>query len=853
MYSSNKTVCAANGQEFFPSGTTTSWTDGLAVGWHHIAIVRLGTGWTVYVDGVSRLVSSVADTTPQSLVSSACYVNWDGTYYSAQRWVSDLRISKMARYTANFTPPTAKFDITTDPNASSVATQCGFHQNYDSFDATYRSIWYANGGVSLDTTVKKFGSASLLFDGTTGYLSSYNSPDWYWTQSTPWTIDVWINPKATQTPYPAFFSCPNNNSSNEFPVLLCFSSNGAPTGTAGYVIGLNCFGTAWSTITNGTSALTPNTWNHVEAGFDGTTAYLFLNGALVASGAWTQYPLNWDTTAPWTIGKNYNTSGNISYFQGWIQEFCVTKGVCRHTAAFTPPTAPYDLTTDSYASNITCLIHGTQLPTNTVTILDDVPVYGGNWTAFALNDLAPVYQTGKTWSSTTGNLSDNSAAQTIISWSNARYIQDTTDTRASTAYLIDPKAYEGFIRGICVVQGNPLAGCVLELSRNDDFTPIARTGTGADGLYQFDNLQLDVKSGFYAITARPDPLILNENAQIYKMLDATDYRISTTGAFTYATGTTTVDSTVQIVGNAAPFTVTVASGTLPPGAVVSVSGRNISITGATALTGDYIFDLQITGSIRDYSSTIHFELTPTGIMSMGSNIGYEGENFWLQKQSALLVAMDFSNFSSPTPWNPTIKNLPSFSPGNNPSMSQAQYKVGNGSLALNPGGSPGNAYLYSNSAITFPTTTVTIEAWIFLSSLKNYNVLLNGTDYEGFQIAIPASGQIYFWNGSQTILSSNTALAASTWYHVAFTRNSNNLCTMWINGQADATVTSNLSLNVNSASDMINIGIDAPHSGNGYFNGYINNLCIWNACIYNAPFTPSTQPFYPNLIVPLYP
>ena len=76
--------------------------------WAHIALVRLSGTVKVYVNGFSVLTQS---TTPNTSSSRVLYIGgitnvWFNGY------IDDLRITKYARYSANFTPPTSAF-----PNA----------------------------------------------------------------------------------------------------------------------------------------------------------------------------------------------------------------------------------------------------------------------------------------------------------------------------------------------------------------------------------------------------------------------------------------------------------------------------------------------------------------------------------------------------------------------------------------------------------------------------------------------------------------------------------------------------------------------------------------------------------------
>jgi len=87
------------------SSTAVNVRDG---NWHHIAVVRNNSSWVLYVNGVSRSTQTWSGTIANRVAlitigSDEFY----GRHYLG--YISDLRITKgVARYTANFTPPTAK-------------------------------------------------------------------------------------------------------------------------------------------------------------------------------------------------------------------------------------------------------------------------------------------------------------------------------------------------------------------------------------------------------------------------------------------------------------------------------------------------------------------------------------------------------------------------------------------------------------------------------------------------------------------------------------------------------------------------------------------------------------------------
>jgi hypothetical protein len=84
-------------------------------------------------------------------------------------------------------------------------------------------------------------------------------------------------------------------------------------------------------------------WSHVAAVYNGTTINLYLNGVSVLSTA----IVNTDYDVPISIGS-YST---YEYFNGYIDELRVTKGIARYTGNFTPFTTQFlDSTGDANSS-----------------------------------------------------------------------------------------------------------------------------------------------------------------------------------------------------------------------------------------------------------------------------------------------------------------------------------------------------------------------------------------------------------------------------------------------------------------------------------------------------------------------
>lgn len=73
--------------------------------WNHIAFVKLGTSHVLYLNGVP--IASFTLTATYSAVYAHVMRGYGGVTSGSTGYVGSIRVSSMARYTTNFTPPTA--------------------------------------------------------------------------------------------------------------------------------------------------------------------------------------------------------------------------------------------------------------------------------------------------------------------------------------------------------------------------------------------------------------------------------------------------------------------------------------------------------------------------------------------------------------------------------------------------------------------------------------------------------------------------------------------------------------------------------------------------------------------------
>ena len=90
------------------SDKTVSWSPS-ANTWYHVAVVRSGSTITAYIDGTS--IGNFSGDVDMNNDSQALRIGMDNnSFYPLNGWMDEIRISKgIARWTANFTPPTAEY------------------------------------------------------------------------------------------------------------------------------------------------------------------------------------------------------------------------------------------------------------------------------------------------------------------------------------------------------------------------------------------------------------------------------------------------------------------------------------------------------------------------------------------------------------------------------------------------------------------------------------------------------------------------------------------------------------------------------------------------------------------------
>jgi len=181
------------------------------------------------------------------------------------------------------------------------------------------------GNAKISTAQSKFGGASILFDGAGDYLSAPYTPANDLGASS-WTIEAWI--------YPLTIAA---GSRGIVGFAVAVPTEGISLRQDGST--LQFWVNGYGGITTQTGTISANTWHHVALVRNGTSNTLYLNGVSVASN--TVSPVYGSVTTL-VVGRTYANLNN-EYFNGYIDDLRVTKGVARYTANFTPPTSAHPI------------------------------------------------------------------------------------------------------------------------------------------------------------------------------------------------------------------------------------------------------------------------------------------------------------------------------------------------------------------------------------------------------------------------------------------------------------------------------------------------------------------------------
>jgi len=236
------------------------------------------------------------------------------------------------------------------------------------------SAFTADGNAQLSTAQAKFGSASLLLDGTDDFVTSDDNID---LSSGDFTVDMWIRP-TNVTGYKGLWQSGTSSLLNVY--LIGDQVQGVVGGS--------------TTLFLSSTRISANVWTMISVEREGNVHRLYINGVLEQSSSTGNRP----DDGVFAVGKN-----GFGDFNGYIDETRVSTVARYGGTSFTEPTAAFSLDTDT-----TALLHfdGTNGSTDIINAAKDGIIVSAD---------ANIYPTGVSATSALGTVTTTADANVSTS------------------------------------------------------------------------------------------------------------------------------------------------------------------------------------------------------------------------------------------------------------------------------------------------------------------------------------------------------------------------------------------------------------------------------------------------------
>jgi hypothetical protein len=302
--------------------------------WVHAAFVRISGTLFFYINGVASGSGAFSgqfgsSTGTATLGFSAAY---PGAYF-LNGYMSNIRLLKgIGVYTGSFTPPraplltsgaasAAAYPSTTNVNTTFATSACSLLTQFTNggiIDGTMDNVLETLGNAQVSTSVVKYGSGSMYFDGSGDRL--FISPNQNLAfGSGDFTVECWAYTNSLAASVP----------------IICFGDDAASNGLLLYITTsgrIAIYGNNALLASGTTQLVTTGSWFHLAMSRSGTSLRLFVNG--INDGTATN---STSFSSSVLIGAELFTGSIGAQLFGYLDDFRITKGVARYLSNFTPP------------------------------------------------------------------------------------------------------------------------------------------------------------------------------------------------------------------------------------------------------------------------------------------------------------------------------------------------------------------------------------------------------------------------------------------------------------------------------------------------------------------------------------
>ena len=270
--------------------------------WYHIALVRSGSVFTTYINGVANGTASSAS----SISNNTSYPLRLGARGNADQpldgYISNLRIVKgTALYTSNFTPPTGPLEAVDD----TVLLTCQGGAITDNGPSSH--------AITVNNDAEAITASAFEFDGTDDYVAIASNSNFN-LGTGDFAVEIWV-----------YLNDITSNSG--FVGIINRHNYSTNTGWGIWKESGGKFGFWYNAVTkiNGTTNVSTNSWYHIVATRLGSTITLYVNGVSENSATNSSFT---DSSTSLGIGvANVGGAWNDTYpVNGYISNTRVYKG-----------------------------------------------------------------------------------------------------------------------------------------------------------------------------------------------------------------------------------------------------------------------------------------------------------------------------------------------------------------------------------------------------------------------------------------------------------------------------------------------------------------------------------------------
>ena len=748
--------------------------------WYHLAASVSSNTVSLYVNGVQQTLtggSTIANRT--STTNTVAFGQWNSGGFTYTGYVSNARItSGTALYTTSFVPSTTPLTAITGTTLLTCQSNRLVDNSINNYPATPTGTVKSIPSTPFSAT-NLTGYYSSYFQGTAGYLSLASSNTAFQFTGN-FTIEAWAY-------------CTVNNA---YQGIISTSDSNA---TSGVRITINTTGFLEFGLTGATgytsTAVPLNQWFHVAIARSGSTAYYFLNGALLlstaSSGTIAQNGL--------VIGRYYATGTNQYWLTGNISNVRVVNGTAVYTAAFTPSTTP-----------LTAITNTTLLTCQNSTFIDNSTSAATITNNGTVTTALPNPFTSPTNAPTSIGL----PAVTTVNINNSGYYSGYFD--GSTGYFTTPAgSYADFGSSAFTVE------CWIYTTLTSTQQVIAFHGYSGSGAFNYGwNLQINTSNQicFYAngtLVVFTD-LVISTNAWTHIAVVGSGGVLS---AYKNGTKSTVTNTYTSIV--ARPTATTVLGGW---------NNTNENIAERYWYAG-YVSNFRIVNGTAVYTSTFTVPTSP--LTAITNTALLTCQNSIYVDNSTNSLAITAVNKTQPSTYQPftAVTTANTITPTN---YGSAYFD-----------GSQG--YLNGSTTATNFSGNFTVECWIYPTAYQTSTNVVGAiytnaypTDNQGIYIGLHYTGYMFVLVGNGAWLFSLTGTVTvplNQWTHLALVKNGS-VYTGYTNGLACLTATNATAITYSNNAVLIG----ARQTSSQYYQGYISNVRATGTALYNSNFIPSPIP-----------